>query len=138
MERALTWEFQAVLAKEWISFVDETQQNTASDNIEANALDLVIGGHRPSAAPSSKRNYCCVCKIEENIIATLDSQKKKHLEGKVSTRAMEEEMSWKYDLGPSSRTKQHLCQCLSDDCTHMCHIVQTESNQRMIFTLNQF
>ena len=69
-----TWEFQAVLAEEWISFVDETQQNTTSETIEANALDLVIGGHRPSAAPSSKRNYCCVCKIEENIISRLDSR----------------------------------------------------------------
>ena len=37
-----TWEFQAVLAEEWISFVDETQQNTTRETIEANALDLVI------------------------------------------------------------------------------------------------
>ena len=47
-------------------------------------------------------------------------------------------MSWKYDLGPSSRTQQHLCTCSSDNCTLMCHIVRTESNRRMIFTLEQF
>ena len=38
-------EFQAVLAKEWISFVNESQQYTTSKTIKANALDLVMTGH---------------------------------------------------------------------------------------------
>ena len=40
-----TWEFHAVLAEELISFVNETHQNRARETVNANALDLVMGGH---------------------------------------------------------------------------------------------
>ena len=130
------------LAEEWMSFVDKTQQQQNSDtdgNIEANALDLIMNGHRPTITPSSKCNYCWVCKIEENIISKLEIEKMKDLKSKqLSAMEIEEQMSWKYDLGPSSRTQQHLCTCSSSKCTLICHVVRTESNQRMIFTLEQF
>ena len=130
-----TWEFQAVLAEEWISYVNNTQQNSNNETAEANAMELVVGGHRAMLC-SSKRAYCNVCRIEENIISRLELEKKKLLVGKVSTRAMEEELSWKYDLGPSSRTQTHLCSCAKNDCTLICHVVRTESNQRMIFSID--
>ncbi len=132
-----TWEFQAVLAEEFISYVDETQLNRINETAEANAMELVMGGHRATSC-LSKRAYCNVCRIEENIISRLELEKKKSLEGKVSTRAMEEELSWQYDLGPSSRTQTHLCSCAKEDCTLICHVVRTESNHRMIFSIDQF
>ena len=115
-----TWEFQAVVAEEWIAFVDHSQEDAANDKIEENALDLFVAGHRPKQTAASKWHYCYVCRIEENIVASLDSEKKHRLQGKVSTAEMEEEMSWKYDLGPSSRAQTHLCQCSNEQCTLMC------------------
>ena len=38
-----TWEFQAVLAEEWISYVDEREHQQNIEAVQINALDLVMG-----------------------------------------------------------------------------------------------
>ena len=63
-----TWEFQAVLAEELIAYVDNELEVVATQNAEASAMTLFQSGHRPVEISRKVSGYCCVCRIEDNII----------------------------------------------------------------------
>ena len=57
-----TWEFQAVLAEEFIAYVDEESDAKQSASTESNAIDLILQGHCPVeiGKPETRKN-CFVC-----------------------------------------------------------------------------
>ena len=130
-----TWEFQAVLAEELIAFVDvERDSSFVGSAVEASAMDLIVSGHRPIEVSRKSRRNCCVCRMEENIISSLELKNRKQNESgnRVDQGAM------KFDLGRSARQQTNLCECAFPDCTLVCHVVRSSSNKRMIFDLPQF
>ena len=118
-----TWEFQAVLAEEFIAYVDVEKELIVSKSAEASAMTLIQSGHRPIEISRNVRRYCCVCRIEDNIVRRCELKNK---------------TDWTYDLGPSSRAQMNMCQCSFPNCTLVCHVVKSSRNKRMIFNLPQF
>ena len=65
-QELMTWEFQAVLAEEFIAYVDVEKESTVSKSAEASAMTLIQSGHRPIEISWNIDRYCCVCCIEDN------------------------------------------------------------------------
>jgi len=133
-----TWEFQAVLAEEFIAYVDEDSDAKQSASTESNMIDMILQGHRPvEIGKVEMRKNCCVCRIETNIVNQLEAKRKKKL-AQQSSSGLREQLGWKIDLGNSSRVQNNLCECSSHNCTLVSHVVRSTQNRRLIFTLPEF
>ena len=118
-----TWEFQAVLAEELIAYVDVELKLVATQNAEANAMTLFQSGHRPVEISRKVCGYCCVCRIEDNIIQRYEQKNN---------------ADWRYNVGPLSRAQMNMCQCSVPSCTLVCQVIKSSCNKQMIFELPQF
>ena len=114
MRELTKWEFQAVLAEEFIDYVDVEKESIVSKSAEANVMTLIQSEHRPIEILWNVRWSCCVCRIENNIIRRCELKNK---------------MDWTYDLGPSSRAQMSMCQCSFPNCTLVCHVVKSSCNK---------
>ena len=57
-----TWEFQAVLAEEFIAFVDkDSDGNAVGIAAETSAMNLIVNGRRATEISKKSRRNCCVC-----------------------------------------------------------------------------
>ena len=106
------FEFYAAVAEEMISYVDSTNSRRDPSTERSSQQN----SHKQQPADKGTRNYCVVCRLEEN---------------------WRREKGEKDDYGKNARCQDHMVKCLDTSCQLYAHNVAVDHSRR-IFQLEPF